>query len=665
MESKVKETNVANNLYISRVFIKNFRNFQYVDIETSQKQIIFGENESGKTNYLFALQLILDPSLSDDDRCLSSTDFNIKILDPIENREEIVISLFISNFENSKTILAQMNDAVVSIDGIKFLKITYKYYPNELEDTTAEYKYIIFKGNDETKFFTYSDRKYLQLKVIKPLRDVEYELKNARLSPLLRLLQEYEINQERVKKISETMFDQSRALLDIDEIRDLKKIIEANLIDILGNKSAPTVEFSMTDIESSKLIFALRILLSGRLLEEKSLGIKNVLYIILLLLQFKKSVVPSLISDREFVRYFDADANKLLEQNYSKISENNYRLINDPDMQSLEKFFLENQKIGIPEVIIAIEEPEAHLHPIFQRLVFRNIILSSDYSVLLTTHSPNIVSVSPLDYIVHILRETDSISNINSCVNLDISRKERIDIERYFDVNRGEIYFGRGVLLVEGIAEEYLVRRFAKLLDMPLDIYGIVVGNINSTNFLPYIQFLKKIGIPYAAITDGDFYYLNNDGSKEYHCLKTETDKRTVGYLGIENVKRILASIGVIVQKDISDEQFRRIAEENGCFIGEYTFEVDIMKSSISKTESLEKIINAYKSIEIDSTTKQEKFSKELSTGDFFVCLKRIETNGLGKGRFAQRFSNECIKENIPSYVQKSIEYISKVVSNT
>lgn len=287
---------MSNNLYISRVFIRNFRNFQSVDIKTNQKQIIFGENESGKTNYLFALQLILDPSLSDDDRCLSATDFNIKIPDPIQDRVEIVISLFISNFENSKTILAQMSDALADIDGIKYMKITYKYYPNDLEDATIDYKYIIFKGNDESKLFTYSDRKYLQLKVIKPLRDVEYELKNVRLSPLLKLLQGYEINQEKIKAISEAMFDKSQALLNIDEIRDLRKIIETNLVDILGDKSAPCVEFTMMDIEASKIISALRILLSGRLLEEKSLGIKNVLYIILLLLQFKKSVIPSLIS---------------------------------------------------------------------------------------------------------------------------------------------------------------------------------------------------------------------------------------------------------------------------------------------------------------------------------------------------------------------------------
>ncbi len=49
------------SLYISRVIIKNYRNFKYVDTKLDHKQVIIGENNIGKTNFLRALQLILDP----------------------------------------------------------------------------------------------------------------------------------------------------------------------------------------------------------------------------------------------------------------------------------------------------------------------------------------------------------------------------------------------------------------------------------------------------------------------------------------------------------------------------------------------------------------------------------------------------------------------------
>lgn len=44
------------NPYISRVQIKNFRNFLDVDVALDQKQVIIGENNVGKTNFLRAIQ---------------------------------------------------------------------------------------------------------------------------------------------------------------------------------------------------------------------------------------------------------------------------------------------------------------------------------------------------------------------------------------------------------------------------------------------------------------------------------------------------------------------------------------------------------------------------------------------------------------------------------
>ena len=39
------------SLFISRVKIKNYRNFKDVDVRLGHKQIIIGENNVGKTNY--------------------------------------------------------------------------------------------------------------------------------------------------------------------------------------------------------------------------------------------------------------------------------------------------------------------------------------------------------------------------------------------------------------------------------------------------------------------------------------------------------------------------------------------------------------------------------------------------------------------------------------
>ena len=48
-------------MYISRVQIRNFRNFHNLDVSLGQHAVIVGENKIGKSNFIFALRLILDP----------------------------------------------------------------------------------------------------------------------------------------------------------------------------------------------------------------------------------------------------------------------------------------------------------------------------------------------------------------------------------------------------------------------------------------------------------------------------------------------------------------------------------------------------------------------------------------------------------------------------
>src|SRR5690606_5640634 len=62
-------------MYLSRIRVHNFRNFSNLDVALCGNIVIVGENRVGKSNLLYALRLIFDPTLPDSARTLSLADF--------------------------------------------------------------------------------------------------------------------------------------------------------------------------------------------------------------------------------------------------------------------------------------------------------------------------------------------------------------------------------------------------------------------------------------------------------------------------------------------------------------------------------------------------------------------------------------------------------------
>lgn len=60
---------------ISRIKITKFANFSDLDVQTGFSIVIVGEDKVGKSNFVRALQLFLDPGLSERDRQLGLEHF--------------------------------------------------------------------------------------------------------------------------------------------------------------------------------------------------------------------------------------------------------------------------------------------------------------------------------------------------------------------------------------------------------------------------------------------------------------------------------------------------------------------------------------------------------------------------------------------------------------
>lgn len=390
---------------------------------------------------------------------------------------------------------------------------------------------------------------------------------------------------------------------------------------------------------------------------------------ILQLLQDK--TIPSLIKAEKYMELSSIPGGDILKATYEESKNGNYFLnddISESQQEKLYTFMSKNMPISKGVTILAIEEPEAHLHPVNQRLIYRDVIQNSSNSVLLTTHSTHITAIAPIDSIVHLHDDGERGTEIHATAAMPISDGEFLDVERYLDVKRGEIYLGKAVLLVEGIAEEYLIPKFANLLGKPLDEKGIIVCNINCTNFTPYVKLLRSLDIPYAVITDGDYYYENEEEERIYHQMDNDDSDVKSGWLGMEIIEKMINELGLNGDEKIPDDPDEKdqLFYSLGLFVGYYTFEVDMMECAATSKNNREKALNVISDLFLELTTggarQKQNFKKELKAGEYWKCLNKIEGNGIGKGRFAQRLSGVCMKEHIPGYIESAINYIYKKV---
>lgn len=603
---------------ISRIRISNFANFGSFEVETGENLVIVGENKVGKSNLLFALQLILDPGLSERDRQLGLEHF----WDGLGDKKlgaTIEISVELTDFDADTRLLAHLGDCIVDPGPPMVSRLTYRFQPKAGLDgdpaSLADYEYLLFGGTDPDNAIRSGLRRMLPLDVLGALRDAEKDLATWRRSPLRPI----------IEKLTGTLDDADRntvetavntaqeALTELDEVDAVARTISDRLEAMVGPAHATSVALGLSPTRIDALLRALRLLIDdgARGVADASLGTANLIFLAL-----KSLELDQLVEDGE--------------RDYT---------------------------------FLAVEEPEAHLHPQVQRLVYRHFLtppeaddedeevaadepdaMPSRLTTILTTHSPHIASVAPIRSIVLLRRDGVANQTVGvSTATAPLTATDEADLQRYIDVTRGEMFFARGVVLVEGDAERFLVPAFAEALDIQLDRLGISVCSVVGTNFTPYVKLLGPTGlsIPHVILTD-------LDPVEESPPLAR---RRVVNILEVVEPGPAYA--------DLADAAIFRRGERHGVFLNSGTLEPELFAAGMGRAMS--RILKDELPLRSASRTTLDGWVADPATLDADRLIKSIER--VGKGRFAQRLSASVTVARCPAYIRSALERIRDAVA--
>lgn len=176
---------------------------------------------------------------------------------------------------------------------------------------------------------------------------------------------------------------------------------------------------------------------------------------------------------------------------------------------------LEQKAKESPDVqfVLAVEEPEAFLHPQRQKELYENVraAKSSNLKVIVTTHSPYIVSETPFSQLGLVRKDGE-----HSSLHVPLIKSQRD--EEVFDAYSSELnsllFFAEKIVLVEGESDQRVIKcLLEKELGSKAHKISVIsaAGNRNFSPFLKMIRAWNTANLPHLVVTDFDSLIAESD----------------------------------------------------------------------------------------------------------------------------------------------------------
>ena len=179
-----------------------------------------------------------------------------------------------------------------------------------------------------------------------------------------------------------------------------------------------------------------------------------------------------------------------------------------------ELLLLQSQPEQLP--CLLIEEPEAHLHP-QQQALFLHVLEEraapipdgepgQQVQILLSTHSPQLAAGADLDAMVMLLdHKAFPLAKGQTKLSID----DYAFLRRFLDATKANLFFARGLVIVEGYSENILLPAIANKMGRPFGKHGVSIVNVGHRGLFRYSRILQRadntpMPVPVALIPDRD-----------------------------------------------------------------------------------------------------------------------------------------------------------------
>ncbi|MGE7827326.1 ATP-dependent nuclease [Paenibacillus sp. NPDC093718] len=474
-------------MYLKCIRLWNFRKYGTkgdnselpgLSIELNKNfNLIIGENDAGKSAIIDAIKLTLGTS-SDDNHKIMDSDFHIQSNGKVADDLKIECIFSELNEQEAGLFLEWLSFDQLGNYELQVRLIAKKHFDQILgERIERNIKAGPENASNRLEGIT---RDLIRATYLKPLRDAENELKpgfRSRLAQILKNHEAFKKNNPLDNHELEVVFSEANEKIEEFFNKPFKKdkTIKSELegyLDQFFHKSIDeeneyNPDFKIAQVKLNEILKKLSLILNDT---PSGLGSLNLLFI----------------------------ATELL---------------------------LYNNETSIGANVTLIEEVEAHLHPQAQLRLIKYLQSRNEEKLsgqfILTTHSTTLTASTQLE---HVILLNNSFAYPMGVRHTKLDTDDYKFLERFLDSTKANLFFAKGVIFVEGDAENLLLPVIADILDRPLHRHGVTIVNVGNTAFKRYAKIYGRsvtwlennppLNVPVSIVTDVDVrpvqYYDDN-----------------------------------------------------------------------------------------------------------------------------------------------------------